>query len=141
MKIRIELSKSEVSTLAIIASNVKAYSNSVARIFGKRESGHHIRINPNTISWNAKDEDFGKSVEITMNSGFVCKVANVWAKGFEATISLVAAVAPTVALFMFRMKQVNAEYNEVLEELVQVPTEINSGESMTSEQGDSTTAN
>ena len=64
-----------------------------------------------------------------------------WAKGFEATVSLVAAVAPTVALFMFRMKQVNAEYNEVLEELVQVPTAIHNDEPMPSEQGSSTTVN
>lgn len=141
MKIRFEFNHAEISAMSTIVGSFSEYSKVIRKMLNSSKPNNDVKIKKDIIHWEKENIEDGAAVDIKVNSDWFCKLCNVYNKGVDAVFNMLITVAPAIALFAFRMKSVNAEYSEVLEELVQVPTEINSGESMASEQGDSTAVN
>ena len=141
MKIRFEFNPAEINAMSTIVGSFFEYFKVIRKMLDSGKSNNDVKIKKDIIHWEKENIEDGVAVDIKVNSDWFCKLCNVYNKGVDVAFSMLITVAPAIALFAFKMKSVNAEYGEVLEELVQVPTEINGGESMTSEQGDSTTVN
>lgn len=122
MKIRLELNHAEISAMSTIVGSFSGYSKVIWEMLNASKT-NDVKIKKDIVHWEKENIEAGVAVDIKVNSGWFCKLCNVYNKGLDAAFNMLITVTPAIALFVFKMNSVNAEYGEVLMEAIDTETE------------------